>query len=97
MNMVSNVSNNGMPMNQSSHMKTSTTQNNESEPFSPISTCSNDSYWYSKYIVEDKYCYEFLHCIIIVLYQFNSFSQRVGLVDIKGHYYFLMIFFLWKI
>ena len=44
MNMFSNVSNNGMPMNQSSHTKTSTSQNNELYPFSPISMCSNDSY-----------------------------------------------------
>ena len=40
---------------------------------------------------------EFLYCIIAVLNQFDSFSQRVGLIDIKGHYYFLMLFFLWKI
>ena len=33
----------------------------------------------------------------IALYQFDSFSQRVDLVGIKGHYYFLMLFFLWKI
>ena len=44
MNMFSNVSNNGMPMNQSSHTKTSTSQNKEPYPFSPISMCSNDSY-----------------------------------------------------
>ena len=44
MNMVSNVSNNGMPMNQSSHKKIATSQNNEFDPFSPVSTCSNDSY-----------------------------------------------------
>ena len=44
MNMVSNVSKNGMPMNQSSYTKTSTSQNNEFDPFSPVSTCSNDSY-----------------------------------------------------
>ena len=33
----------------------------------------------------------------IALYQFDSFSQRIDLVGIKGHYYFLMLFFLWKI
>ena len=97
MNTVNNVSNNGMPMNQSTHMKTSTSQNNEFDPLSPVSTCSNDSYWYFKHTVEEKHCYKFLYCIIIVLYQFDSFSHRVGLVDIKGHYYFLMLFFLWKI
>ena len=44
-----------------------------------------------------KHRYEFLYCIITAWYQFGSFSQRVGLVDIKGHYYFLILFFLWKI
>ena len=34
MNIVSNVSNNGMAMNQFSHTKTSTSQNNEFAPFS---------------------------------------------------------------
>ena len=47
--------------------------------------------------IEEKHCYEFLYCITTVLYQFDSFSQRVDLVDIKGHHYFLMLFFLWKI
>ena len=64
---------------------------------SPVCTCSNDSYWHFKYTVEEKRCYEFLCCIITVLYQFGSFSQRVGLVDIKGHSYFLMLYFLTKI
>ena len=96
MNMFSNVSNNGMQMNQYSHTKTSISQNNEFYPFSPVSTCLNDSYWYFKHTVKKKHCYEFLYYIITVLYQFDSFSQRVGLVDIKGHYYFLMLFFLWK-
>ena len=95
-NMASNVRNNGMPMNQSSHKKTSISQNNEVDPFSPLSMCSNDSYWYFKHTIEEKHCCEFLYCIITVLYQSDSFSQRVGLVDIKGHY-FLMLFFLWKI
>ena len=40
---------------------------------------------------------EFLYCIIAALNQFDSFSQRVGLIDIKGHYYFLVLYFLWKI
>ena len=44
MNMFSNVSNNGMQMNQYSHTKTSISQNNEFYPFSPVSTCLNDSY-----------------------------------------------------
>ena len=96
MNMFSNVSNNGMQMNQYSHTKTSISQNNEFYPFSPVSTCLNDSYWYFKHTVKEKHCNEFLYYIITVLYQFDSFSQRVGLVDIKGHYYFLMLFFLWK-
>ena len=74
-NMVSNVTNNGMPMNQSSHTKTSTSQNSEFNPFPPVSTCSNDSYWYFKHTGEEKHCYEFLYCIITVLYQFDSFSQ----------------------
>ena len=42
--MVSNVSNSGMPMNQSSHTKTSARQNNEFDLFSLVSICSNDSY-----------------------------------------------------
>ena len=42
--MVSNVSKSGMPMNQSSHTKTSTSQNNEFDMFSLVSICSNDSY-----------------------------------------------------
>ena len=44
MNMFSNVSNNGMQMNQYSHTKTSISQNNEFYLFSPVSTCLNDSY-----------------------------------------------------
>ena len=52
--MVSNVSNNGMPMSQSSHMKTLTSQNNEFDPFSPISISSNNSYWYFKHTVEEQ-------------------------------------------
>ena len=67
MNMVSSVSNNGMPMNQSSHTKTSTSQNNEFDPFSPVSTCSNDCYWYFKHTLEEKHCYEFLYYILIFL------------------------------
>ena len=59
--MVSNVSNNGMPMSQSSHMKTLTSENNEFDPFSPISINSNNSYWYFKHTVEEK------HNSIIVL------------------------------
>ena len=42
--MVSNVSKSGMPMNQSSHTKTSTSQNNEFDMFSLVSICSYDSY-----------------------------------------------------
>ena len=94
MNMVSNVSNNGLPIYKSSHAKTSISQNNEFDPFSPVSTCSNNFYWYFKHAIEENHCYEFLYCIITVLYQFDSFSQRIGLVDKNGHYYFLMWFFL---
>ena len=72
MNMVSNISNNGMPINQSSHTKSLTSQNSEFDPFSPISTRSNDSYWYFKHTIEEKHCYEFLYCNYnsIILVQF---------------------------
>ena len=43
MNMV-NVSNNETPLNQLSHAKISASPNNPFDPFSPASTCSNDSY-----------------------------------------------------
>ena len=43
MNMV-NVSNNETPLNQPSNAKISASPNNQFDPFSPASTCSNDSY-----------------------------------------------------
>ena len=43
MNMV-NVSNNETPLNQPSNAKISASPNNQFGPFSPASTCSNDSY-----------------------------------------------------